>query len=78
MNELSWLATTATRVTAKGLVVIVIGALGLSVAAVLLGSSVAQRTDGPAPPNGGKNTWSSIRPLPVLVCFYSVRNCRVS
>ena len=60
VNELSWLATTATRVTAKGIFVIVIGALGLSVAAVLLGSSVAQRTDGPAPPNRGKNTWSSI------------------
>ena len=60
VNELSWLATTATSVTAKGLVVIVVGAFGLSVAAVLLGSSVAQRTDVPAPPSSRKNTWSSI------------------
>jgi hypothetical protein len=60
LNELSWLATTATRVTAEGIFVIAIGAFVLSVAAVLLGGSVAQRTDGPAPSNDNKNTWSSI------------------
>ena len=65
LNELSWLATTATRVTDKGIFVIVIGAFVLSVATVFLGGSVAQRTDGPAPPNGGKNTWSWISPVTV-------------